>query len=94
MGYGISNSKVLAECNRKADTVRFLRCPRKLKATRGHNPDNKYAKWRNPLRDARRKFGKISGRQWVKFRKYGQKAYRQYVKTQTDRGMNENPNTT
>ena len=78
MGYGISNSKVLAECDQKANTVRFLQSPRKTKGSRGHNPANQYAAWRNPMREARRKIGWPSGRQWVKFRKFGSKAYRNF----------------
>ena len=70
--------------------IRFLWCPRKAAGTRGHNPENEYAAWRSPLRDARRKLGWPSGRQWRKFRKFGQKAYRQHVATQTDRGINAN----
>ncbi len=71
----------------------YLPCPRKLRGTRGHNPDNKYAFWRKPMREARRKIGWLTGRQWRKFRKFAGLAYRQHVKTQTDRGMNANPNT-
>lgn len=65
----------------------FLRSPCKEPGARGHHPDNQYAKWRNPLRDARRKFGKISGRQWVKFRKYGQKAFKKYQEEKTMGGL-------
>lgn len=56
----------------------FLPCPRKVKGTRGHHPDNVYAQWRSPMRDARRQISFISGRQWVKFRKFGSKAYRAF----------------
>ena len=87
MGYGISNSKVLAECDRKANTVLFLRSPRKLPGTRGHNPDTQYARWRSPMRDARRQVGPISGRQWVKFRKFGSKAYRAFKAKQSMEGI-------
>ncbi len=90
MGFGISNSKILAECDRKTNTIRFLRSPRKLKENRGHNPDNKYAVWRNPMREARRKIRWPSGRQWVKFRKFGSKAYRRHILEQEARGMNAN----
>ncbi len=68
----------------------FLVSPRKVPGTRGHNPANQYAAWRNPMRDARRKLSPISGRQWVKFRKFGSKAYRQLVLEQETRGMNAN----
>ena len=71
--------------------VMFLPCPRKPKGTRGHNFLNTYAMWRNPMRDARRKVGPISGRQWVKFRKFGAKAYRKYILDRESRGINENP---
>lgn len=91
MGFGISNSKILAECDRKAGTVLFLRSPRKTKGTRGHNPDNKYAIWRAPLREARRKMGWPLGRQWVKFRKFGSKAYKKFVAAKAERGIVENP---
>lgn len=87
MGYGISNSEILAKCDRKANTVMFLRSLRKAKETRGHHPDNKYAQWRSPMRDARRKIGPISGRQWVKFRKFGSKAYRAFKNQQTMGGI-------
>ena len=89
MGHGISNSKVLAECDLKAGTVMFLRSPRKADGTRGHHPDNSYAVWRNPLRDARRKLGGMSGRQWTLFRKYGQKAWRQMQRETTMGGTIE-----
>lgn len=65
MGFGISNSPILAECDRKAATVLFL-------------PASKYMPWRNPMRDARRQMGWPSGRQWVKVRKFGAKAYRKF----------------
>ena len=90
MGYGISNSKILAECDRKANTVRFLRSPRKAKGARGHNPEATYASWRAPMREARRAIGWLTGRQWIKFRKFGTKAYRQHQASFTDRGMNAN----
>ena len=90
MGYGISNSKKLAECDRKANTVRFLRSPRRAKGTRGHNPDNQYATWRSPMREARRKIGWLTGRQWVKFRKFGQKMYRKMQDAKTMGGMIDN----
>jgi len=72
-------------------TVLFLPCPRKNPGTRGHNPNNEYAKWRNPLRDARRKLAPISGRQWVKFRKFGQKAWKKMQEEKTLGGMLANP---
>jgi len=92
MGYGISNSKILAECDRLANTVRFLRSPRKAKGTRGHNPDNKYAPWRSKKRLLRRQLvaaGVIlrSGRSWVKYKKEAKKAYRQYQQDETMGGM-------
>lgn len=58
--------------------VMFLRSPRKAKGTRGHNPECKYAAWRSPMREARRKLGWPTGRQWVKFRKFGTKAYKKW----------------
>ena len=58
--------------------IRFLPSPRKAPGTRGHNPDNQYAQWRSPMREARRSVGWPSGRQWIKFRKFGSKAYRAY----------------
>ena len=71
--------------------VLFLPCPRKLKGTRVHHPDNHYAHYRSAMREARRKVSPISGRQWVKFRKFGAKAYREYVLDRETRGMNANP---
>jgi len=68
----------------------FLPSPRKLRGTRGHNPENHYAGWRAPLREARRQIGWQTGRQWRKFRKFGMKAYRKHIATQTDRGINVN----
>jgi len=91
VGFGISNSKILAECDRKAATVQFLRSPRKVKDTRGHNPENKYAFWRSPMREARRAVGWISGRQWAKFRKFGQKAYRKYQAQGAGGAIDANP---
>ena len=67
--------------------VLFMPCPRKVKGTRGHNPDNHYAARRSPMRDARRQIGPISGRQWVKFRKFGSKAYRAFKNQQTMGGI-------
>ena len=93
MSHGISNSKILAKCDVKAGTVMFLSSLRKEKGTRGHNPTNRYALWRSPMRDARRQVGPISGRQWVKFRKFGQKAYKKFMEQKTLGGMIE-PNTT
>lgn len=95
MGFGISNSKVLAECDRKASTVMFLRSPRKAKGTRGHNPDNQYATWRSAKRSLRRQLTKAgvilrSGRSWVKYKKGALKAYRQYQEDKTMGGMLEN----
>lgn len=87
MGFGISNSKVLAECDRKANTVMFLRSPRKEKDKRGHHPDNQYAVWRSTMREARRKVGHLSGRQWVRFRKFGAKAYRAFKAKQLMEGI-------
>lgn len=60
----------------------FLPSPRKLKGTRGHNPDNQYAAYRSPMRDARRQVNWPGGRQWVKFRKFGAKAYRKWKSEQ------------
>lgn len=65
----------------------FLPCPQKAEDSRGHNPNNTYATWRNPMRDARRQVGWPSGRQWRKFRKFGQKAYRAYQEAQTMGGI-------
>ena len=67
--------------------VMFLRSPRKQPGTRGHNPDNQYATWRAPMREARRKLGWPSGRQWVKFRKFGTKAYKKYQEEKTMGGL-------
>lgn len=87
MAHGISNSEALAECDRKANTVMFLRSPRKEKGKRGHHPDNKYALWRSPMREARRKVGHLSARQWVRFRKFGAKAYRAFKAKQLTEGI-------
>lgn len=65
----------------------FMPCPRKLKGMRGHHPNNDYATWRSPMRDARRQVGPISGRQWVKFRKFGSKAYRAFKAKQLMEGI-------
>ena len=72
--------------------VMFLPCPRKVKGTRGHNPENKYAAWRSPKRLLRRQLIKAgvilaSGRAWVKYKKSAQKAYRQYQTDETMGGM-------
>jgi hypothetical protein len=74
--------------------VMYLPCPRKLKDTRGHHPDNEYAKWRSPKRSLRRQLvtaGVIlkSGRSWIKYRKSAAKAYRQYQDDQTMGGILE-----
>jgi hypothetical protein len=69
--------------------IRFLPSPRKAPGTRGHNPDNQYAAWRSPMRDARREVGWPSGRQWVKFRKFGSKAYRKHLASGAGGAINE-----
>lgn len=65
----------------------FLPCPRKAKGTRGHHPMNVYANFRSTIREARKQIGPISGRQWVKFRKFGSKAYRAWKAKQLTEGI-------
>ena len=80
--------KVYKAVDRHGMIYLFMPSPRKTRGTRGHNPLCRYAEFRSPMREARREVQWPSGRQWVKFRKFGLKAYRKHVALQTDRGIN------
>ena len=72
--------------------VLFVPCPRKLKGTRGHNPENHYARWRSPRRSLRRQLTKAgvilhSGRAWRRYKKDAKRMYRAYQQDATLGGM-------